>query len=127
MPFESYYYYSFYFLVILKDLDARVKVVFTIVNRDLLFNLDVLFRNNLNKSSSYRKSSVEFAAMIYKTYRPEYYISTEVELKETKILPITLYSFLLILVYASLYSLKILNLLALLNKFSYNNSRILGI
>jgi hypothetical protein len=64
----------------LKDLDTRVKVVFVVVNRDLIFNLDVFFRNNLNKSSFSRKSSVEFAAVIYKTCRSEYYIGTDVEL-----------------------------------------------
>jgi hypothetical protein len=51
VPFKSYYYYYFLFLVMLKDLDTRVKVVFAIVNCDFIFNLDVFFYNNLNKSS----------------------------------------------------------------------------
>lgn len=127
VPFESCCCYYFLFLIMLKDLDARVKVVFAVVNRDLLSNPDVFYRNNLNKSSSYRKSSVEFTAVIYKTCRSEHDIGTDVELQETEILPITLHSFLLILVHASLYSLKILNLLAFLNKYSCNDSRILDL
>jgi hypothetical protein len=51
----------------LKDLDTKVKVVFAVVNCNLIFNLNVFFYNNLNKLSFSRKSSVEFTAIIYKT------------------------------------------------------------
>lgn len=80
VSFKSCYYYYFLFLVMLKDLDTRVKVVFAVVNRNLIFNLNVFFRNNLNKLFFSRKSSIKFTAMIYKTCRSEYYIGTDIEL-----------------------------------------------
>jgi hypothetical protein len=64
----------------LKDLDTKVKVVFAVVNRNLIFNLDVFFCNNLNKLSFSRKSSVEFTAVIYKTCWSKHYIGINIEL-----------------------------------------------